>query len=592
MINGLISNTGLLLKNVQFKPGINIILGRYSGAEKPEGVNGIGKSSLVRLIDYCFLSDTAEKVFLQSKYDFLRKENHDVILDFNVGEKRYFIRRDFASKSRIEFGEDIHHLISYDKTELKSIFTDLFFVSTEDVFLSGNRFRTLMNFFIKDDINNQKRFEPINFLRYSSANEKEKTLYNFFLLNLPTRSILKFIELVDEYGKSNDRIKDIEAELEKETGKTIDAYRSEKLEIENKIALLERRVSDFEFMENYKNIEQDLIELTSKINTRLDEYHALNRKLYKIKESYEYSPEFDTKEIRKLYNEMQDNFGDMVAQSLEKVLAFKKEILENRNKYLMEKEQKLDTAIQAILVEISPLEKERTMLYNMLREKGALDSITNTYEQIVLEKTALERNAQRVKQIDEIQATLSEIEINIGKTKRDMRMELKACENLINSFRTLFMDILKHAIYLAENIEDSYFNISDTGVKQTQLPFKIEVRIPKAEALGQARLNIVAYDLMVFLSSLTQERRLPDFLIHDGVFHGISQKTRIDTINYVNRRFSEFSNVTPFQYIITFNEDEISMEGRYGRFDFDIKESVVAEYADTPGKMIFKRIIP
>ena len=62
MLNRIFSNTNLILNDVTFQPGINIILGKYSGNKEALGINGIGKSSLVRLIDYALLSDFSQKI--------------------------------------------------------------------------------------------------------------------------------------------------------------------------------------------------------------------------------------------------------------------------------------------------------------------------------------------------------------------------------------------------------------------------------------------------------------------------------------------------------------------------------------------------
>ena len=59
ILEKLYSKTGLI-DPVVFRPGINLILGRYSNYTNRE-INGIGKSMLVRLIDYCFLSLGAKK---------------------------------------------------------------------------------------------------------------------------------------------------------------------------------------------------------------------------------------------------------------------------------------------------------------------------------------------------------------------------------------------------------------------------------------------------------------------------------------------------------------------------------------------------
>ena len=98
---------------------------------------------------------------------------------------------------------------------------------------------------------------------------------------------------------------------------------------------------------------------------------------------------------------------------------------------------------------------------------------------------------------------------------------------------------------------------------------------------------------MVFLYNIENNRKVPDFLIHDGVFHGISMKTKINTINYVYHKYLEHIDKKQFQYILTFNEDEIITSddtSEYGNFDFDFQKSVIAEFKDVQDETIFKRI--
>ncbi len=592
MLEYLYSNTNLLLKSVKFLPGINIILGCNSGAERARGINGIGKSSLVRLVDYAFLSDSAQKIFFQKKYSFLRDEKHDIVLEFSVQGKKYLIKREFEKNSPICFGEYPDKLEEYTKDEIKPILTNkLFPVTDNKIFFEGNRFRTLMNFFVKDDLQHQERVDVLNFLRYK-PNARETAIYNFYLLNLPTSKLIDFKELSEKRNKLSKTIKGLELSLRSDTGKNIEEYRSEKLSIEKKIQDLEKQLATYEFAESYKNIESKLIELTEKINTMLNEYHLHIHKLNKIKECYNFNKDIDTKEIKKLYNEMLITFGDLVAKTLDDVLLFKKEILQNRNKFLIERERKLNEKIQDILNKISILEKERSKLYKLLKENGALDSITNVYEQLIIEKTELERNVQKVKQVDEIQEMISNLNVSISETQRDISVELKKFEKDIDNLRTFFLDMLKCTIFVDESLDDAYFNISlSSKYNRNQLPFNIDVEIPKAEALGQARFKIVSYDLMVFLNNIQNGRLLPDFLIHDGVFHSISPKTLINTVNYVFHKFLEYSSKMPFQYILTFNENEISVGEQYGKFDFDIENQIVAKYLDIEEKMIFKRIL-
>ena len=258
MIKRLFSNTGLLLNDYKFHSGINIILGKYSGKKEATGVNGIGKSTLIRLIDYSFLSDSAQKIFSNKKYDFLRKDEHDIILEFEIDSKTYFIKRDFNKKSNIYFGISLNKLDEFEKTEFKAVLTNLFLpVEKDDVFFDGNKFRTIFDFFIKDDLDNQKRFEPLNFLKYN-ASVKEKAIYNFFLLNLPTKHLINYNEQSKEYEKFNTAINTAEEKIKIETGKSIQEYKSERINIDQRIILLENSLDNYHFIEKYKDIEKQI----------------------------------------------------------------------------------------------------------------------------------------------------------------------------------------------------------------------------------------------------------------------------------------------------------------------------------------------
>ena len=196
-----------LIDAVPFHNGINIILGKYSGDKAARGINGIGKSTLVRLVDFTLLSGKAEKRFGHKKYDFLRDDEHTITLEFEVQGQKYFIRRSFAETKKIFFGKRPDTFDEYEKSEMPKLLEGIFFpTENNEVFFEGKRYGTLMEFFVKDDLQSQQRADPLNFVSYN-ANAREKALYNFYLLNLPTKTLLKYNEVSSEYERYNNTIK-------------------------------------------------------------------------------------------------------------------------------------------------------------------------------------------------------------------------------------------------------------------------------------------------------------------------------------------------------------------------------------------------
>lgn len=579
-----------LIQAVPFHNGINIILGKYSEDKEARGINGIGKSTFVRLIDFTLLSGKAETTFNQKKYDFLREEEHTITLEFEIRKQKHFIKRSFVDTKKVFFGKRPDELDEYEKSEMPKILEGIFFpTENNEVFFEGKRYGTLMEFFVKDDLQNQQRIDPLNFVSYK-ANAREKALYNFYLLNLPTKTLLKYNEVSTEYENYSKTVKILSEKIKADTGKDIQEFRTERLKIEKDITALENSLKEYNFLANHKEVEQKLNQVISEINEQSGIYHNTNRKLEKLKASYSDVSSINLDKIQKLYNETIATFGNFVKKSLDEVIDFKKQLLANRNKYLLEEEKKLQSSIDQSFKQLEKLEKNRSQLFSLLKERGALDRIESTYERLVNEKTLLERNTSIIREIDEIEEILGNSNIVIAELKRDIVSELNKQQQYLDELRLLFQQILENAIYLDEEFDNSYFNITlNSTSPRNQLPFKISLEIPKADALGQERLKIVAYDLMLFLKSRIDQRSVPDFLVHDGVFHAISYKTISNVLNYMYHKSNELHN---FQYLVTFNEDEIDLsrdENKFGKFDFDWSKHVIVEYSDSEQKTIFKR---
>ena len=126
MLTKLYSETNLI-DVISFHNGINIILGKYSENRETRGINGIGKSLIIRLIDFTLLSNKAEKKFSQKKYRFLSEDEHSVSLEFKVAQKTYTLKRFFSDLNTVYFGSQSNTLEEFQKSELKKVLEGIFF---------------------------------------------------------------------------------------------------------------------------------------------------------------------------------------------------------------------------------------------------------------------------------------------------------------------------------------------------------------------------------------------------------------------------------------------------------------------------------
>lgn len=584
------SETGLF-NEVVFHKGINIIRGIYTKKEEPvktiTDLNGIGKSTLIRLIDFAMLSENVvKKHFDVSKHSFLK--NHTVTLEFESEGKIFFIKRGFDDSNQPKFGEEEHSLETYDAKELRKILENIFFDKDDRTsFYESGWFRYLTGFFIKDDLNHFDRKDTLEFVNKTYVGTAILQAMNLYLLGLPNKPVINFGEL----KKANDELKSqkrhILEKLKEDTGKDIEEIGSELSILNNKILSYEKSISNYTFLDSYQDVEKSLIEITGNISNLLSSLTLYERRLEEYRKSYEYKVEFDRNRVIKMYSELSQSVGEIVKKNLEEVVEFRKRLAENRKKFLREKELETIQEIDKIRREISTLEIKRSELYKILDEKKAFDSIKNTYSLLIEEKTKKEKLLAITSQIDKLDSDIYNKKIQISNVIKEISQEIQSVKERIDHITAIFMEIVKETIHL-KDINDAVFDIRPKPEESS--PLSITIDVPKSEALGKSRFRIISYDLAVFFNIIESNRKLPRFLIHDGVFHGIDKKTVMRILNLV---YSKFLKNQDFQYIITANEDELLVpqdkEDLYGKYNFDLEKTICVTYKDSPEDMIFKQ---
>jgi len=357
--------------------------------------------------------------------------------------------------------------------------------------------------------------------------------------------------------------------------------------LDKKIGLFQESLDKYEFMSSYEGVEKELINISTQISLLLNQLTPIEKRLGDYRKSYEYEVEVDTKKISKIYSEVKEVFGDVVRKQLDDVISFRKKLAENRKKFLANKEIELFAKIEDLKKKISAFEKKRSSLYKILDEKKALDSIKNTYQMMIEEKAKRGQIVNSIENIRKIEDDLIVQNRLRGEAVSDIARELNSTQKQIESIRSIFLDIVSESIHIG-SAEDAVFDIRSAS--DLKSPLKIDIEIPKSDALGKQRLKVLIYDLTVFFNLIEQQRALPHFLVHDGVFHGIDIKTIVRVLNRVNSMFLQKQN---FQYIITANEKELEIpeEKRdvYGEYNFDLERATIVTYKDIQEHMIFKR---
>jgi hypothetical protein len=197
-------------KTIEFDKGINFILSSN---------NGVGKSSLFKLIDFCLLGD---KHFLGNEHF----KDYIFFIELQISSNRYItIKRPIKSGKNIELKITKEKSILLDETDFNikgSLGVAKSFYENK-VNYSINKFRTYITYFLRDE-DNQSDVFILN--KNTSSHEIEyKTLISN-LVGIDGRKIRKKYEL-DEIIKKEDKqstsFKNAQSDLEKviEENKTL-----------------------------------------------------------------------------------------------------------------------------------------------------------------------------------------------------------------------------------------------------------------------------------------------------------------------------------------------------------------------------------
>jgi uncharacterized protein YydD (DUF2326 family) len=585
LLEKLFSETGLF-NEVPFHKGINLVLGKYSREKTGQGPNGVGKSTLVRLIDYALCSDGDKGYFSVKKYPFLRQ--HSVTLQLSVAGKSRLVRRHFEKPSVLEIGAAGQTLTPYSKAEAKQVLATEFFPPKAGGACAAdpNWFRSLLRFFVKDDFRQHDRSTPLNFV-HKAARTSELYGLNFYLLGLPNTGVIDFDRLQFDLRRKRIVLAELEQQAIEETGKPIQQLKADIGAAEARVALIEKGLKDKVFLRGYKSIEEELVSLSRKISDAMTRYHSVNRRLKDYEKSYEYTEEVDVAKVTRLYADLSQTFAAELKRKLDEALAFRRQIADNRRRFLLDREAEIKAQLKSLVDAVSQWEERRSTLYGRLQERRALDSMKHSYEALVETKAGLQKTKDTLNNVNGIKRSIIGIESEISEAIERIVRDLDHASGIIDELGTLFLEVVRRA-FLAGDIEGAGLDIQ-ASVNRA-VPITFDIRVPRIASLGQSRFRLVAFDLTVLLHLVSSKRDLPRFLVHDGAFPSIAKATQMHVLNYVHEQSLSHPD---FQYLLTANEDEMELppdlEATRGRYEFDWRKCIVVEYTDTLDGRIFHR---
>jgi uncharacterized protein YydD (DUF2326 family) len=517
---------------VTFKDGVNLIVGTATEENKNDTqktYNGVGKSLLIKLVDFCLACDSMPELKKLSGWEFT--------LEFEDGGVNYTSTRSTLNQSVIVLNGEEFTIKDFRKFFVSRVFK----VTEQTNFLT---WRTLISHFLRPRKESYIRFDTV------SAKEKDysKLLNVAYLLGIDIGLVQKKKELKSEFDRIDTFKKNVEGDdvFKKyfTQGKNVDI---EIVSLEDSIKSLRSMLDSFEISESYYDIQKEADSLKNDGQQIKNRIVLLQNSQKQIDRSLEIKSDITAGTIIALYSEAKQYLHKNIIKTISDVSQFHSTLMTERKKRLFSERGK-------ITAEIKTLERKRKEIGDRLDENlkflgthKALDEFVAVSEKLSTLTNSLGKLKSYKGLLQEYQNKTEEIEIllkeeNISTNNYIQQAASGLIEENMNTFR-----LLSKRFY-----SDKAGGIEVTSNKGTnQIRFNIDVHIDDDVSDGVNEVKIFCFDLTLLLIKHFHSMQ---FVFHDSRLFSNMDPRQIST---VFRLCNEYSSNGTFQYITTVNEDQL-----------------------------------
>ncbi len=500
-LSKLYANKGTF-KSIHFDKGINFILATD---------HSVGKTTLFTLIDFCLLK--GDKGFL-AKPQF---EDYIFYLELEIETNKYItIKRPVSGTANIEVKISDSKNEFLDATE----FDKRGGVTAIKTFLESNfhfciaHYRQYITYFLRDQDNQSDIFRLNKFLRQNDIVYKP-IIAN--LLGIDGDKIKKKYELEDEISKLEEFISVKQNEL--------GSYRT-KESLEEEISVYTKQLvekeslyNNFDFYLAEKNISKELVkEIETEISTLNQERNSLNREIEYIDQSLREEIAISIQDVDGLFEEMKVLFPKDLKENYSNVLAFNKQIAEERTKVFKENKKEFLSQVKNIERELEVLNEKRVNILSVLKNTDTMQKFKDLEKEVISLTSKIAVHHNKLEIFTEIEAKKDEL-----KTKRD-HLNLVIRENKKLTTNPFIGELKKNLIKYGKLVfnKEIAFSIGFNTSDNIDFDLKVEDTNGFDNSLedGHTIKKLLCFIFSAAIVETYKEKNFIKFLAFDSPFDG------------------------------------------------------------------------
>lgn len=527
-----ILNRASIIREITFNKGINLIVDETpEDPSKTSTGNNVGKTTVLRLVDYCFGGDGKniyqDTEFKKQPNTFVEKflKENDIIIEIELiadlddkASESVLIRRNFLPRSKkIQDvnGENIPNNNDFDK-KLKEII----FKSQVD----KPTFRQIISKNIRDEKN--KMTNIVKVLSSFASSEVYEALYLFWL-GIDTNEL----DQKQKLSESKKREENFQKRLKKEG--ELSLVLQQLTFINSKIEELSQKKNLFVINENYGKDIDELNKTKSRLNsvsTLLGRLEMRRDLIFESKDELEneYS-KIDASQISQLY-ERAKSFIPNLQVSFEDTIKFHNDLLSEKLKYITKELPELEVSINQTRGNLKAFQRKESLLTLKLKKSG----FTEDLELIVIELNKLSEKKGGLEEQKRLWESsidkLKNIEIELNGINED----IASGDDLIQSRITLFN---KYFSDLSNQLYGEYYLLS---TQKTEKGYDLIVtNIEGNPSTGKKKGQIAAFDFAYMEFADYLDINCLHFVMHDQLenIHDNQLNTIVEVANQLNGQY-------------------------------------------------------
>lgn len=400
-----IENIDGLVRRIDFHQGLNLIVDETPAGNEETG-NNVGKTTVLRLIDFCFGSDGSKiysategtKVVNEEVKNFLINTEVTITLcltdGFTADARNVTVRRNFLSGKRCVLeidGQEIDKK-TFDTELQKAIW---------NIETSKPSFRQIISHnFRYDEERLTQTLRTLN--RYTKDVEYETLHLYMFGCNFDDG------DRRQELNKKLNTDYKYKRRLEKTASKS--ALRSKLAIVEGEIDELNKKKEELHLNPDFENDLVQLNEVKGNLSELAVKQTSLQLRYTLIEEAVEdlnaQKSDIDTEQLELIYRQASAMIGQL-QHTFEELVSYHNEMLARKAAFVSAELPQIRESISACNKEIANLRVKERMLAERLQQSASVEALDELVAQLNLkhqEKGSLE---QRIAQIDEVERTIS-----------------------------------------------------------------------------------------------------------------------------------------------------------------------------------------